>query len=47
MAKAFIAVSLLALLGCSGVPPSQGVASACQGNEASYQCQIERYQTMP
>jgi hypothetical protein len=43
MAKAFSVVFLLALAGCSGVPHRQDTASACSAGEASYECQIERY----
>jgi hypothetical protein len=42
MVKAFSVVLLLALAGCSGVPP-QYAASPCATSEASYACQIERY----
>ena len=41
--KAFIALSLLALTGCSGAPVYQGAASPCAMGEASHACQVERY----
>jgi hypothetical protein len=43
MPQAFIVVVLLALAGCSGLPPRQAVASPCAVSEASYECQVERY----
>jgi hypothetical protein len=46
MAKPFIVVFLLALAGCSGVPRRQDLASPCYASEASYECQIERYQNV-
>jgi hypothetical protein len=46
MVKAFSVVWLLALAGCSGVPESQYTVSPCSTGEASYACQIERYQNV-
>jgi hypothetical protein len=39
-----IALLLLALAGCASAPPPVlDVRSPCYANEASYECQIERY----
>lgn len=46
MVKAFGVVVILALAGCSGVLPRQNTASPCVASEASYECQIERYQNV-
>jgi len=35
------------LAGCAGVAQSQYSASPCAGNEASYECQVVRYQNAP
>lgn len=44
MARIVAATLLLALAGCAGTVPSQhAVASACTLDEASYACQVERY----
>lgn len=43
MKKVFAAALLLALAGCSGLPPSQYSASPCDAGEATYACQVERY----
>ena len=43
MHKAFSVVFLLALAGCSGVPHSQYAESPCSAGEATYACQVERY----
>jgi hypothetical protein len=44
MARTFITAALLALAGCAGIaPPPQAAASPCSINEASYECQVERY----
>lgn len=44
MARSFIFVVLLAALaGCASVAPSQVASSPCSLNEASYECQVERY----
>jgi hypothetical protein len=45
MVKAF-SIVVVALAGCSGIPPYQHSPSACVAGEASYQCQIERYQNI-
>jgi hypothetical protein len=39
---------LLALSGCSGLPPAryQAAPSPCAVSEASYECQVERYQNV-
>jgi hypothetical protein len=41
-----IAVLLLALAGCSDVPRRPDTTSPCYANEASYECQVERYQNV-
>lgn len=46
MAKAFSILFLAALAGCSAAPPQQYTASACIASEASYACQVERYQNV-
>ena len=47
MFKAFIVVFIVALAGCTGVPyRQQHIASPCFAGEASYECQIERYQNV-
>jgi outer membrane biogenesis lipoprotein LolB len=46
MGRIFIAVTLLALTGCSVVAPHPGGVSPCDAGEASYQCQVERYQNV-
>ncbi|MGZ5786653.1 MAG: hypothetical protein ACXWJM_12090 [Ramlibacter sp.] len=44
MVKAILAVWLLALAGCASVPPhAVDTRSPCYANEASYECQVERY----
>jgi hypothetical protein len=43
MARTFVIVLLLALAGCAGIAPPQVAASPCSINEASYECQVERY----
>jgi hypothetical protein len=44
MARTFCVLLLLALAGCSGLPQGQFARSACDAGEASYTCQVERYQ---
>jgi hypothetical protein len=46
MVKALGVVFILALAGCSGLPPEQHSASPCDAGEASYVCQVERYQNV-
>jgi hypothetical protein len=46
MAKAISIVLLLALAGCSGLAQVQSAGSACSAGEASYACQVERYQNV-
>jgi hypothetical protein len=46
MVKPFIVAVLLALAGCSAVPRRQEIASPCHASEASYECQVERYQNV-
>jgi hypothetical protein len=46
MVKAFSVLFLLALAGCSGVPRYQSTASPCAAGEATYACQVERYQNV-
>ena len=43
MIKAFSVALLLAVAGCSGISPRQSTVSPCSAGEASYACQIERY----
>jgi hypothetical protein len=43
MIKALSVVLLMGLAGCAGIPPDQYSASPCSASEASYACQIERY----
>jgi hypothetical protein len=39
-----VALLLLALAGCASVPPpAADIRSPCFGNEASWECQVERY----
>jgi hypothetical protein len=45
MIKPVVVVLLLALAGCGGVP-YQREPSPCAVSEASYACQIERYQNV-
>jgi hypothetical protein len=45
MVKALGVVFILALAGCSGLP-AQHAASPCDAGEASYACQVERYQNV-
>ena len=47
MAKAFIVACALLLAGCAGMPQREVTKSACAASEASYPCQVERYQTLP
>lgn len=46
MVKSFGVVLLLLLAGCSGIPQSRATASACAAGEATYACQVERYQNV-
>ncbi len=46
MVKAFGVALLLVLAGCSGVPQPPYGASPCTAGEASYECQVERYQNV-
>jgi hypothetical protein len=46
MTQAFIVVLLLALAGCSAAAYRPDTSSPCYANEASYECQIERYQNV-
>jgi hypothetical protein len=41
--KALVAGFILGLAGCASVQPGQYTASPCSASEASYECQIERY----
>jgi len=46
MVKAISVAVILALAGCSGVPYRPPTVSPCSAGEASYECQIERYQNV-
>jgi hypothetical protein len=46
MTKPLIALFLLALAGCSGLPRQQPQASPCDAGEATYECQVERYRNI-
>jgi hypothetical protein len=47
MIKPLIVVVLLTLTGCSALPaPQVRPPSPCDASEASYACQIERYQNV-
>lgn len=46
MVKALGVIFILALAGCSGLPPVQHAASPCDAGEAAYACQVERYQNV-
>ncbi|MEO5671451.1 MAG: hypothetical protein ABIR26_12225 [Ramlibacter sp.] len=44
MIKALCVALLVTLAGCAGtVPIQEQASSACWNNEASYACQVERY----
>jgi hypothetical protein len=43
MARSLLVIFLLALVGCSGLPAAPVYPSACAAGEATYECQIERY----
>jgi len=43
MAKPSLIAFILLLAGCSGVARAPDVSSPCYANEASYECQVERY----
>jgi hypothetical protein len=44
MAKALGVLFLLALVGCTSVPQVQLAAHPCDAGEASYACQVARYE---
>ena len=46
MVQAITVALVLALAGCSGLPRYQHTASPCVAGEATYECQIERYQNV-
>lgn len=46
MIRICILVLLAALAGCSGMARGPDTSSPCYANEASYACQIERYQNV-
>lgn len=46
MAHAIGIVLLLALAGCAGPAQHQSTASPCAAGEATYACQVERYQNV-
>ena len=39
-------VLLLAATGCAGVPRQPATASPCAAGEATYACQVERYNSV-
>jgi hypothetical protein len=43
MAKPLLLAVLLALAGCSGMPPPQPSSSPCAANPGGYDCQVEMY----
>ena len=43
MTKAFTFALLVALAGCSAIPPAQYSGSPCDAGEARMACQVERY----
>jgi uncharacterized lipoprotein YmbA len=43
MAKTVSVLLILLLTGCASVPHPQYTASPCAAQEASYECQVERY----
>lgn len=43
MTRALLAVLSLALAGCPSLPRPELQASPCATSEASYECQVERY----
>lgn len=43
MAKALGVFFLLTLAACSGLPQQHNPTSPCAGGEASYACQVQRY----
>ena len=46
MRTAFVAAFAFVLIGCTGMPPAQYTASPCAAGEATYACQVERYQNV-
>lgn len=46
MRIASIAAIVLVLAGCSGMPATQYAPSPCAAGEATYACQVERYQNV-
>jgi starvation-inducible outer membrane lipoprotein len=38
-----LAALVLALAGCTSIPPGTAKVSACSVSEASMECQVERY----
>ena len=46
MAKCSCLALLLALAGCAAVPRYRPEPSPCALSEASYECQVERYQNV-
>ena len=43
MARSFFMLFLLSLAGCASVRQPAPSASPCDASEASYECQVERY----
>jgi hypothetical protein len=43
MARNLLLLMLLALAGCSALPPTHAAPSPCDAGEATYACQVERY----
>ena len=46
MIRSFTIALLFALAGCSALPPAQHSGSPCDAGEATYACQVERYQNV-
>lgn len=46
MRKAIVATWAFVLAGCTGLPSASPTPSPCAAGEASYACQVERYQNV-
>lgn len=47
MMKSLALVVLVALAGCSAMPPHQQTASACTASPGGYDCQVHNYFRAP